>query len=48
LERAIESLEAYPSDKVLAAVTPFLTHQNLQVAQRARMTLSEIQRTIGR
>ena len=44
LERAIESLEAYPSDEVLAGVTPFLTHGNPHVAQRARMTVSEIQR----
>jgi hypothetical protein len=44
LERAIESLEAYPSDEVLAGVKPFLRHQNPQVVQRARMTVSEIQR----
>jgi hypothetical protein len=44
LERAIESLEAYPSEEVLVAVKPFLRHQNPQVVQRARMTVSEIQR----
>ena len=46
LERAIESLEAYPSAEVLAAVKPFLTHQNPQVVQRTRMTVSEIQRRV--
>lgn len=44
LERAIHSLEAYPSGEVLLAVKPFLRHQNPHVAQRARMTVSEIQR----
>jgi len=44
LERAIQSLEAYPSGEVLLAVKPFLRHQNPHVAQRARMTVSEIQR----
>src|SRR5262249_57429043 len=44
LERAIESLGAYPSDEVLEAVTPFLKHKNPQVAQRAQMSVSEIMR----
>lgn len=48
LERAIESLGAYPSDAVQEVLTPFLKHQNPQVAQRAQMSISEIMRAKGR
>jgi hypothetical protein len=48
LERAIDSLSAYPSDKVLDAVTPFLKHKNTQVSTRAKLTIEAIQRDRNR
>jgi hypothetical protein len=46
LERAIESLGAYPSQKVLDAVKPFLTHTNSQVSARARLVVASLEREI--
>lgn len=47
LERAIESLEAYPSKAVLEAVTPFQKHANDQVRQRAQLVIPAIQRQLN-
>jgi hypothetical protein len=44
LERAIESLQAYPTGPVAEAVTPFLKHGNPQVRTRARLVLAQIER----
>src|SRR5262245_10135230 len=44
LERALESLGAYPEKRVAEAVTPLLKHKNPQVATRARLTLDAIER----
>ena len=46
LERAIESLGSYPTDEVLKAVTPFLTHKDALVAERAKLTASWIRRKL--
>lgn len=47
LERAIESLEAYPSKAVLEAIIPFQKHQNDQVRQRAQLVIPAIQRQLN-
>jgi len=48
LERAIESLGSYPTDEVMKAVTPFVTHKHKLVAGRAQMTVSAIRREMDR